>query len=162
MNTNEMAAAGFYFINWSYVVRRAFCGVRLGRWEDGDPAFKEQQCWSPSSGIVKGLFVGNNPIRSNDQPETSSSQQQTSSSYDVCGFHMQYRPNSRSERRKYILIYLFISVLNYSSRVIFLVLKPYVLDSRIHMDGMGLCTHMIQPITHDCSFYLACFAQSKR
>jgi len=40
MDANELAAAGFYFTNWSDVVRCAFCGVQVGRSEEGDDALK--------------------------------------------------------------------------------------------------------------------------
>ena len=106
MNVNKLRAAGFYYPNWSDVVRCAFRGVEVGTWEDGDDVFKEHQRWSPSCGFVKGLFVGNIPIRSNDQPETSSSQQQPNSSYDVYTYDMQYRPNSRSGRCNYIFTFI--------------------------------------------------------
>ena len=96
-----LGAPGFYFPNWSDVVCCAFCEVQVGSWEVGDDAFKEHQRWSPSCSFVKGLCVGNFPIRSNDQPETSSSQQPYNSC-DVYTYHMQYRLNSRSERCKYI------------------------------------------------------------
>ena len=111
IDTNLLAAAGFYYPNWSDVVRCAFCEVQLDSWEVGDDVFEEYQRRSPSCRFVKGLFVGNIPIRSNEQPETSS-QQQPNSSCDVYTFHMQYRPNSRSEHSKYIftLICLFICV----------------------------------------------------
>ena len=48
MDVNQLAAAGFYFTDWSDVVRCAFCGVDVGKWEEGDDAFKEHQRWSPS------------------------------------------------------------------------------------------------------------------
>ena len=98
MDVNQLAASGFYFTNWSDVVRCAFCGVQVGRWEEGNNAFKEYQRWDPSCGFVKGLFVGNIPIRSKDLPETS--QQQPISSYDVYEYHMQYRTNSPCEHCK--------------------------------------------------------------
>jgi hypothetical protein len=113
IDATQLAAAGFYFPKWSDVVCSAFCEVQLGSWEVGDDAFKEHQRWSPSCSFVKGLCVGNIPIRSNDQPETSSSSQQTNNSCDVYTYHMQYRPNSCSERCKYIFtficfVYLFV------------------------------------------------------
>jgi len=89
MDANQLASAGVYSTNWSGVVRCAFCGTVVGRWEEGDGVMKEHQRWGPSCVFVKGLCVGNIPIVSNDLPETSS--QQPNSSYDVCGPHMQYR-----------------------------------------------------------------------
>jgi len=105
MNPNHLSAAGFYFTNRSDVVCCAFCGVEVGRWEDGDDAFRDHQRWSPSCGFVKGLRVGNIPIGSDGQPGTSSSSsslplssQETSRSYDVCGPYMELRPNSGPEQ----------------------------------------------------------------
>jgi len=106
MDTNRLSAAGFYFTNRNDVVRCAFCGVEVGRWEEGDDAFREHQRWSPSCGFLKGLRVGNIPIASDSQPGTSSSSssllplssQETSRSYDVCGPYMELRPNSGPEQ----------------------------------------------------------------
>jgi len=105
MDANELQAAEFYVTNWSDVFRCAFCGIEVGRWKERDDALKEHQRWSSSCGFVNGLFVGNIAILSNDQPETLS--QQPNSSYDVCGPHMQYRPNSRPERCKYIFPFIY-------------------------------------------------------
>lgn len=106
MDTNRLSAAGFYFTNRNDVVRCAFCGVEVGRWEEGDDAFRDHQRWSPSCGFLKGLRVGNIPIASDSQPGTSSSSssllplssQETSRSYDVCGPYMELRPNSGPEQ----------------------------------------------------------------
>ena len=97
MDKNYLAAAGFYFTNCGDVVRCGFCGVEVGYWKKGDNAIANHQRWSPSCRFIKGVFVGNIPIHS----ETSSSPQQTSHSYDVCGPLMELRPNSRPEQSKY-------------------------------------------------------------
>jgi len=105
MDKNHLSAAGFYFTNRNDVVRCAFCGVEVGRWEVGDDAFRDHQRWSPSCGFIKGLIVGNIPIGSVGQPGTSSSSSslllsspETSRSYDVCGPYMELRPNSGPEQ----------------------------------------------------------------
>jgi len=103
MDKNHLSAAGFYFTNRADVVRCAFCGVEVGRWEEGDDAFRDHQRWSPSCGFIKGLIVGNIPIGSDGQPGTSSSSlqllsQETIRSYDVCGPYMEFRPNSGPEQ----------------------------------------------------------------
>jgi len=100
MDKNHLAAAGFYYTNWSDIVCCAFCGVEVWQWEKGDNAIADHRRWSPSCGFIKGLFVGNIPIHS----ETSSPPQQTSRSYDVCGPFMELRPNSRPERSKYKIL----------------------------------------------------------
>ena len=69
------------------MVRCAFCGVKVGRWEQRDDPFRDRRRWSPPCGFIKGFIVGNVPIGSDDQPGTSSSSlsQETSRSYDcVC------------------------------------------------------------------------------
>jgi len=123
MDKDRLSAAGFYFTNRGDVVRCAFCGVEVGRWEEGDDAFRDHQRWSPSCGFIKGLIVGNIPIGSDGQPGTSSSLPSSSSSsslpsssssssslpsssfyrgtthsYDVCGPYMELRPNSGPEQ----------------------------------------------------------------
>jgi len=115
MDKDHLSAAGFFFTNRGDVVRCAFCGVEVGRWEEGDDAFRDHQRWSPSCGFIKGLIVGNIPIGSDGQPGTSSSSsssslpsslpssslshyQGTTHSYDVCGPYMELRPNSGPEQ----------------------------------------------------------------
>jgi len=101
MDGNQLAAAGFFFTNRGDV-RFAFCKMQIGQWEEGDDAFKDHQCWSPSCTFVKWLFVVNIHV----PPKTS--QQQPSSSDDVCGSCMEYRPNtSRPERCKYIFTFIY-------------------------------------------------------
>ena len=111
MDADRLTAAGFYYYNWSDKIRCTFCGVQVGRSEEVDGAFKEHQRWSPTYGFIKGLFVGNIPIRYNDRPEISSSQH-PSSSYDVCGAYIQYIPNLHPEIYKFIFTFicLFISM----------------------------------------------------
>ena len=129
MDKDHLSAAGFFFTNRGDVVRCAFCGVEVGRWEEGDDAFRDHQRWSPSCGFIKGLIVGNIPIGSDGQPGTSSSlpsssssslpsssssssslsfYQGTTHSYDVCGPYMELRPNSGPEQGR--LHYLYIMV----------------------------------------------------
>jgi hypothetical protein len=84
MGVNQLAAAGFVFINRNDVVRCTFCEAEVAQWVEGDDAFKEHQRWSTSCAFVKMLFVGNIPA----PPKTS--QQQPSSSNDVCGSYMEY------------------------------------------------------------------------
>ena len=104
MVANELAAAGFYFTNWSDMVRCAFC-IEMGHWDGGYYALKEYQRWSPFCGFAKGLCVGNIPILSNSQPEKSP--QQPTRSRNVCSPHFELRPNSRPERSKYYNFYFF-------------------------------------------------------
>ena len=106
-DATQLVAAGFYLHNWSDVVCCAFCEVQVGSWKVVDDVLKEHQRWSPSCSFVEGLFVRNIPIRSNDQPETSSSSQQKSNnSCDGYTYDLHYRPNSRNERCKYIFTFI--------------------------------------------------------
>jgi len=98
IDKNYLAAAGFYYTKLSDVVCCAFCKVQVGHWEKGDDPFKYHQRWSPSCGFIVGLFVGNIPIGSTDQPTTSP--ELPTQSYDVCGPHFELRPNSQPERSK--------------------------------------------------------------
>jgi hypothetical protein len=97
MDPHRLAAAGFYSINQGDVVRCAFCGVEVGRWEEGDEPFKDHQRWAPSCGFVRGMQVGNIPISEDGLAEGPSSQE-VSGGCDVCGPHMEIRPNSGPER----------------------------------------------------------------
>jgi hypothetical protein len=107
MDTNHLSAAGFYYTNQGDVVRCAFCGVEVGRWEEGDDAFRDHQRWSPSCGFIKGLVVGNIPLGSEGQPGTSACQEAVSGN-DVCGPHMEFRPFSGPEqgRLRYLHVML--------------------------------------------------------
>ena len=102
------------------MVRCAFCGVEVGQWE-GDDAFKDHQRCSPFCAFVKGLFVGNIPA----PPETS--QQQPSSSNDVCGSYMENTLKaSHSLRCKYIFTFIYLCPMyNYNSTLIFIVFYSY-------------------------------------
>jgi len=122
MNVNQLAAAGFFFTNKGDVVCCAFCEVEVGQWAEGDDAFKDHQRWSPSCAFVKELLVGNIYA----PPKTS--QQQPSSSNNVCGSYMEYTlKTSRPERCKYTFtfIYLYPPMHNYNSTLIFIVFYSY-------------------------------------
>ena len=101
MDVNQLAAAGFFFTNRGNVVRRAFCEVEVGQWVEGDDAFKDHQRWSPSCAFVKELFEGNIPA----PPQTS--QQQPSSSNDVCGSCMKCTLKTSRPKRKYTFMFIY-------------------------------------------------------
>ena len=121
MDVNQLAAAGFFFTNRGDVVRCAFCEVEVGQWVEGDDAFKDHQRWSPSCAFVKKLFVGNIPA----PPKTS--QQQPSSSNDVCGPYMEYTLKTSRPKRKYTFtfIYLCHPMYDYNSTLIFNIFYSY-------------------------------------
>jgi len=89
----------------SDIVCCAACGVEIGYWLKEDDPFQEHERWSPSCGFIRGLFVGNIPIGSTDQPTTSP--EQPTRSRDVCGPHFELRRNSRPERCKYTSLYFY-------------------------------------------------------
>ena len=133
MDVNQLSAAGFFFTNTGDVDCCAICGVNVGKWNEGDDAFKDHQRWSPSYWFVKGLFVGNITA----QPETS---QQPNSSHNVCGHYMEYTPKiSRPERCKYIFtfIYLFPPMYTYNSTLIFISFAPtsFIQQNTLQWDG---------------------------
>ena len=138
MDTNQLAATGFYFTSWSDVVRCAFWS--RSRELEGDDAFKDLQRWNPSCGFVQWLFVGNIPIRSKHQLATpSSSQHQPSSSCYVCVRCMEHC------KPIFTFIYFFsrVKLLRYTNVhcVSYLqVSKCFntIYDSKIHIDGMTL------------------------
>jgi hypothetical protein len=118
MDVNKLAAAGFFFTAKGVVVRCAFCRVEIGRWIEGDDAFKEHKRWSPSCWFVNGLFVGNISA----PPKTP--EQQPSNSYNVCGPYTEYIPKTtRPARGKYIFtliyVYLFLPMYIYNRKRIF-------------------------------------------
>ena len=67
----------------------AFCYVQLGPWKQEDSRFEEHKLWSPACPFLKGLFVGNKPVASNND--------QLIRSRDVCG----------SSTVKYLCLFLF-------------------------------------------------------
>ena len=89
LDKNLLPAAGFHYTNYKDVVCCTFCHVRLGQWKQEDNPFEEHKRWSPACAFIKGLFVGNKPVASNNE--------QYGRSRDVCG----------SSRGKYLCLYLF-------------------------------------------------------
>ena len=100
----------------------------MGHWEEGYDALKEHQPWSPSCGFAKGLFFGNIPILSNEQPGKSSDQ--PTRSRNVCGARLELRPNSFPERSKYYCLYFFcyVCVSNNSVLIFNVILRLQVLE----------------------------------
>ena len=95
--------------------------MEVGQWVEGDDAFKEHQRWSLSCAFVNKLFVGNIPA----PPKTS--QQQPSSSNDVCGSYMEYTLKTSRPKRKYTFtfIYLCHPTYDYNSKLTFNVFCSY-------------------------------------
>jgi len=81
IDINYLATAGFYYTKLIDVVYCAFCGAKIGHWEEGDDPFNAHQRRSPSCGFIKGLFVGNIPVGCTDQPTALS--EEPTQSYDV-------------------------------------------------------------------------------
>ena len=88
IDKNHLAAAGFCYTDWKDVVCCEFSKVQLSQWKKDDP-FREHERWSASFKFIKGLFVGNIPVGSNNEKSTRSR--------DVCG----------SSSCKYHCLYLF-------------------------------------------------------
>jgi hypothetical protein len=122
MDVNQLAAAEFFFTNRGDLVRCAFCEMEVGQWVEGDDAFKDHQRCSPSCAFVKELFVGNIPA----PPKTS--QQQSSSSNDVCGSYMEYTLKTSCPKRcnyTFTFIYLCPPMYDHNSTLIFNVFYSY-------------------------------------
>ena len=105
MDANQLAAAGFYIINKSDIVRCAVCGVEVDHLEEGNDSLKEHKRSSPSCGFAEGLCVANIPILSNDHPEKSSDR--PTRSRDMNGARFEFRPTSLPERIKFYYLYFF-------------------------------------------------------
>jgi len=101
----------------------------MGYWEKGQDALKEHQRWSPFCEFAKGLGVGNFTILSNDEPEKSP--EPPTQSRDVCGAHLELRPNSMPERSKYNYLhsfFCFVCVFNNSVLIFNVLIQPQVLE----------------------------------
>lgn len=97
LDSNRLAAAGFYYLRRDDVVRCIFCGVEIGCWEEGDDPFRDHQRWSAACPYLRKLPVGNIPLDPNCPaivPIADPSQ-----GYDTCGrYGVEIRPNSVPER----------------------------------------------------------------
>lgn len=58
----SLARAGFYYVRQEDLVRCAFCGIEIGKWEEGDDAMADHRKWSPDCDFVRRLDCGNVPI----------------------------------------------------------------------------------------------------
>nr|CAD7426842.1 unnamed protein product [Timema monikensis] len=83
MDPDKLAEAGFYYLNKDDAVRCVFCGVNIGRWEEGDDAMKDHQRWGPQCPFIRKIPVGNVPLAGGldlDPP-------QAYQAYDTCGLY---------------------------------------------------------------------------
>jgi hypothetical protein len=102
IDSNHLAAIGFYFTKCRDVVRCAFCSVEVGHWIQGDDPLESHQRLSPSCRFLRGLYVGNVPMPFSNQPETSLHCERVIDPTPP----MEYRPNSGPQRCKYKDFYL--------------------------------------------------------
>ncbi|XP_066999488.1 death-associated inhibitor of apoptosis 1 [Anabrus simplex] len=65
---DRLAAAGFYYLRKEDIVQCVFCGVEIGRWEEGDDPFRDHLKWSPACPYLRKIPVGNIPLDPNDPP----------------------------------------------------------------------------------------------
>jgi len=86
----DLAKAGFYYLNQRDNCRCAFCGNFVGDWEEGDIPLNEHKKLFPMCSFVRGLPVGNIPINEtvNSTPEN---QEVISSGQDVAGIRDNYQ-----------------------------------------------------------------------
>ena len=95
MKVERLSAAGFFYMYHggieNDVVRCAFCGVEVRRWEERDDPFRDHQRWSPTCGFVRGLPVGNVPVNQDDLSQTPA--MRATQGYDVCGPYFEIDQN---------------------------------------------------------------------
>nr|CAD7573792.1 unnamed protein product [Timema californicum] len=69
-----------------------FCGVNIGRWEEGDDAMRDHQRWGPQCPFIRKIPVGNVPLTGGldlDPPRA----------YDTCGLYgIDIHPSSGVEK----------------------------------------------------------------
>lgn len=93
----RMAEAGFYYTRKSDLVKCAFCGIEIGKWEEGDDPIRDHLRWKPHCAFLKNLNVGNVPI-AQESTTPPSSQSPEQKSYDTCGpYGIEVRPFSGPE-----------------------------------------------------------------
>lgn len=81
ISPQDMAAAGFYFLEREDIVRCAFCGVEVGSWVEGDDPMDDHKRWSPLCKFMKNLPVGNVPLNSNSTNDDDDKK----IGFDTCG-----------------------------------------------------------------------------
>nr|CAD7199114.1 unnamed protein product [Timema douglasi] len=77
------------------MIRCVFCGVNIGRWEEGDDAMRDHQRWGPQCPFIRKIPVGNVPLEGGldlDPP-------QAYRAYDTCGLYgIDIHPSSGVEK----------------------------------------------------------------
>jgi len=63
MNPPDLARAGFYYLGRGDSCRCAFCGSYVGDWVEGDEPMAEHRNLFPMCPFVRGIEVGNVPVR---------------------------------------------------------------------------------------------------
>ena len=56
LTAQELTDAGFIYTNFRDHTLCYYCGIRLGRWEEGDCAYQEHRRWSPWCEYIRMLF----------------------------------------------------------------------------------------------------------
>lgn len=51
----SLAKAGFYYTKKDDLVKCAYCGIEIGKWEPGDDALRDHKKWSPDCPYVKNM-----------------------------------------------------------------------------------------------------------
>lgn len=58
MNVNDLAAAGFYYLNKGDLVRCPYCSIEVGKWVEGDDPVADHRRHSPHCRYVSQLRSG--------------------------------------------------------------------------------------------------------
>jgi hypothetical protein len=57
MDKDRPAAAGFYYTIRGDIVPCAFCGMKVGRWQEGDSPLDDHKRFSPSCGSLRAFLL---------------------------------------------------------------------------------------------------------
>lgn len=84
LKPKNLAKAGFYYTKKEDLVKCAYCGVEIGKWQRGDDIVTDHKRWSPNC-----TFLNNNTMPSNEQFNDGE---------DTCGkYGIEIKPNSFPE-----------------------------------------------------------------
>lgn len=93
----DLAKAGFFYLNQRDNCRCAFCGNYVGDWDTGDVPMDEHRKLFPLCGFVRGLDVGNVSIES-EASSSSSTSGRGSPGHDETGLRWHTTTHSTPEK----------------------------------------------------------------
>lgn len=97
VTADALAEQGFFYTQKSDIVRCAFCGLELGKWEAGDVPAADHRTWSPHCPLIRGVECGNVCMSDSERASCPTSAADDLS-FDTCGkYGIHVRPNSGPE-----------------------------------------------------------------